>query len=214
MRLAGFDFPGNGCPVCGIANDRRNAGEVAAAERGGRDQRLASKRAGDLASRFPVEEEEGLVLPYGTAEVCAVLIAIESGRLCAGDMRLERIQRGERIVAIEPPGAAVESVGAALGGEIDLAARRSADIRRVGAALNLELHDGVDRRREAEAVAIQIHRFDAVVVEAILRVASAIRRHSDRLPKRAAKSPHGDAPGRSGIHARGQAAQVARRICR
>ena len=87
----------------------------------------------------------------------------------------------------------MKGVGAALGGQIHLPAGRTADIRRVGAALDLELHDRVDRRREAEAVAIQIHRFDAVIVEAVLRVARAVRRHSHRLSERTAQPSHGDA---------------------
>ena len=61
--------------------------------------------------------------------------------------------------------------------------------------------DGVDGGGEAEAVAIEVHGFDAVVVEAVLRVARAVGRHADGLADRAAQASDGDAARRAGIHA-------------
>ena len=87
-----------------------------------------------------LKKKKVLFRQTGSAHVGAVLIAVQARRLCSGNARLETVQRREGIVSIEPPGAAVECVGAALGGEIHLAAGRAADFGRVGAALHLELH--------------------------------------------------------------------------
>ena len=95
----------------------------------------------------------------------------------------------------------MQCIRAAFRGEVDLAAGSAADLGRVRAALHLELVDGIDGGREAEAVAVQVHGFDAVVVEAVLRVARAVGRHADGLADGAAQAADSDAAGRAGIDA-------------
>ncbi len=194
-----------------VVNRRGDAREIAGAQCRGRNQSLPAKGAGHLPPRFPVEEEEGLVFavihtgdPHRPTQIRAELVAVQARRLGRRHARLKPVQSREAVVAVELPGRAVHRVGAAAGGEVHLAAGRAADFGRIGAALHLEFLDGVDGRREAEAIAVQVHRLDAVVVEPVLRVTRAIGGHADRLTHRAAQSPHRDAARCARVHARGK----------
>ena len=194
-----------------IVNGRLNSRKISGAQRHRRQQRLPAEGPRHLPPGFPVEEEKRLVLavvksrqPYRPAQVGPELVAVQPRRLGARNVRLERVERGERVVTVELPRRAVHPVSAALGREVHLPAGRSAHFRRIRAALNLELVDGVDRGRKAEAVAVEVHGLDAVVIEPVLRVARPVRRHADRLSDRPAQPTHRDAARRPGIHSRRQ----------
>ena len=79
-----------------------------------------------------VAEEERLVLEHRAAEGAAELVLLEV-RLGAAGAVVEEVVGVEGVVAEELEGAAVELVGARLDLQVDDAAERAAELRRVGA---------------------------------------------------------------------------------
>src|SRR5213593_158205 len=98
----------------------------------------------------------------------------------------------------------MKRVGAALGSYVDLSSRRSTYFGGIGAGLNLEFVNRVNRGRETETIAIQVHRFDAIVIIPVLRVTGAIGGHADGLSNRAAQTPNRNATRRARIDSGGQ----------
>src|SRR5580704_14827426 len=101
---------------------------------------------------FIGHEEKRLVFADGTAESCAKLVAIETGRGSAGAGHGYRgaIGQIEKILGVKIPiaqefkQAAVELVGTALQDNVDLRAAAAPEFRRIVARLHLEFLDGVD----------------------------------------------------------------------
>src|SRR6185369_7058528 len=146
---------------------------------GGNDAEGARGAGGGVA-RFPVEEEKRLVRtfvnfrnPDRASDVGAELIAVEPrrGDALAGD---GIVALRELVVAVEFPERSVQTVGAALGNHVYLAAGCAAVFRGVGAGLDLELGKRIDGRREAVGHGVVVHHFHAVDVEAVGRVAGAV----------------------------------------
>ena len=153
---------------------------------GGSDTQLP-RGALDLAAGFPIHEEEQRVLANRAAQVRPELIPVQPGL-----GRAEVVARGERVVPVELPGRAVERVRARLGGDVHVSAGRAAVGARVGAGLDAELPDRVERGREGEVVAVQVHRGHAVVGEAVLHVGEAAGRDREGRPDRSAFAIGGD----------------------
>src|SRR5206468_10825767 len=96
-----------------------------------------------------------------------------------GHSRLKTVEGGESVMSVELPCGPMTRVGAARGSYVDLSSRRSTYFGGIGAGLNLEFVNRVNRGRETETIAIQVHRFDAIVIIPVLRVTGAIGGHAD-----------------------------------
>ena len=174
----------------GIGDDdaaRQQGREIAGSKVHGRERPQLPRGALDLAAGFPIHEEEQRVLANRAAQIRAELIPIQPGLGGA-----EVVARGERVVPVELPGRAVKRVRARLGGDVHVCAGRSAVGARVGAGLDAELPDRVERWREREIVAVQVHRGHAVVDEAVLHVGEAAGRDREGRPDRSALAIGGD----------------------
>src|SRR5206468_11806230 len=106
---------------------------------------------------------------------------VEPRRFGARHTRLEPVESRKSVVPVELPGGTVIHIDAALGRKVDLPSRSATHFGGIGAGLYLEFVDRVNRWREAEAVAVQIHGFDAIVVKSVLRIAGAVGGHAHGL---------------------------------
>ena len=107
---------------------------------------------------------------HGAAKIGAELVAVQARR---SDASLSDgvVALGEFVVPIKLPQGAVIRIRAALGDHVDLAARRSAVLGRIGTSLDLELGQRVDRGRKRVGHGIIVHLLDAIQVEAVGSVA-------------------------------------------
>src|SRR5262249_50290507 len=127
-----------------------------------------------LTEAFIVEEEEELVLDYGSANVKAELVAIE-GRLLerSGNARasysrgLEEAGSVEGGVADELVGRSMEPIGTALRCDIDGRSRGSAILGALVVGYHLELCDGVGRDGDNLVVEPLVAFAIGVIVESI-----------------------------------------------
>ena len=131
------------------------AGEIAA-KFGLGGVKAALNDAEMLAHPFVVGEDEELVFDDGRAEAIAELVALE--RLGFGR---EEVAGVEGVVAEEFVDAAVDLVGAGLGGDVDDAGG-VAEFGLEEIALDLEFLDGVEGRVDGGVADARVAEFDAV----------------------------------------------------
>ena len=105
----------------------------------------------DLAGAFIVAEEEDVILPDWASQRSAELIPYQDRLLRFAGQGVGRRRKGsnrvEDRVADVVVGFAVELVGAAANADVDDGTGRPAILRAVVIGLDLELGDGVGRRR-------------------------------------------------------------------
>ena len=127
-----------------------------------------------------VDEEEGVVLPEGTAEGAAELILAILALLD----RVEVVAGVEEVVAEELKGRAVEGVGAGLGGDEDGGASAGAVLGGVVEGEDVELLDGVDLGEEGHAAAGELVIVDAIEAPVVGVFGHALYRQGDRPAER------------------------------
>src|SRR5262249_22561153 len=120
--------------------------------------------------------EKRLLLPDRAAQCCAKLILPERG-LAGG----EEAPRIEGVIADEFVGGSMKFIAAALGHDVDHAARHATELGLVALRLNAELAQRIDVRRQRVRSAIVPVVINAVQGEAVATVGLSVNGREIRL---------------------------------
>ena len=133
-------------------------------------------------------EEEGLRPQHGPAERAAKLMLAEVGRFAAGAL-VEKVVGVERVVAEELVGVALEGVRPGFDLDVHDAAERSAELRRIGAGLQLELVQRIDGGEDDDGLQPRFVVVDAVQDVVVVARALTVGREGCRgTPRQAARA--------------------------